>query len=800
MEALCTTKDADALAKSVEPLVEEYRKWIDVEETRAAGLAADMKQTALENIDVCRAAASRMASGIDAIRSNPLAFDAFRFMNRAMLLQRQHTLSASQYRRTGQRPAISEVPAWRPFQLGFILLNVPGIIDPASGDRRVVDLLWFPTGGGKTEAYLGLAAFTIAHRRLTADSSEPFTQGVDVLMRYTLRLLTTQQFERAATLIAACEYLRRKKPDKWGVAAITIAVWLGEDATPNHFEGASGEYARLLGDGNASDKHHFVLRACPWCGERLIFPDCFVRDEANRVVHVVCNHGGCEFSSPPGLPVSMIDECVYLRPPSMLIATADKFARMPWVGDAASLFGRATLVCARHGFVSDSGWHRRRFGPGCTVSRAKPGRGIPLIIQDELHLISGPLGTLVGLYEIAIEFLAGRPGEPSKIIASTATIRSAVDQIRGLYGRRGVLFPTPPLDAFSSFFAQAGGRDDRPGRLFVGLTAPGSSMKTAVIRTYASLFSGVKAEATSDDERDPYWTLVGYFNSLRELGGAVSLMQDDIPSRLDSMRKAENRPDRGELRHEELTSRIASYDIPNRLKQMEQGVATGRALDAILATNMISVGIDIDRLGLMVVAGQPKGTAEYIQATSRVGRQHPGLIVTIYNWSRPRDLSHYERFVSYHSTLYRHVEATSVTPLSPRARDRALHAVCVASLRLSMESLSTNESAAAAPGIPSSAVAAEFLRFFEDRSEAAAEDSDEASSALNELKGRIDEWIRRATESVDLTYQRQPSHAQHLLRPAAAEADQALAAYDPRAWPTLNSLRNVEGEHRWYEA
>jgi ATP-dependent helicase YprA (DUF1998 family) len=489
----------------------------------------------------------------------------------------------------------------------------------------------------------------------------------------------------------------------------------------------------------------------------------------------------------------VIDEEVYREPPEILLATVDKLARLPWVGQAASLFGRAAHACPTHGYFATPSEHRWQFRDGCTLSAADSTCGIDLVIQDELHLISGPLGSLVGLYEIAAEFLASRDQHPPKVVASTATIRSAVDQVRALYGRDQRLFPPPAVNAFETFFAMPATPEERPGRLYVGLTAPGTSMKTALIRSYSSLLAGV-VELYPDKADDAYWTLVGYFNSLRELGGAVSFLQDDIPSRLGSLARALEYPPRSDLQHQELTSRIPSSEIPDRLRRMERPRASGEALDVLVATNMISVGVDVDRLGLMVVAGQPKGTAEYIQATSRVGRSYPGLVVTVYNWTRPRDLSHYESFQTYHSAIYRHVEATSVTPLSPRARDRGLHAVLVAALRLADQALTGEAGASKIEQRRHEATATAFVDEFRRRAEAAA--PAEAAAAEEQLTRLLDQWVERGREELEYGKGSGP----RLLKPAQSEAQEQLQRPDPDAWPTLNSLRNVESEHSWFEA
>ena len=801
-QALLSRMDDGArLDAALRPIVDEYRGWISEQANTVGDLPVALRGVAEANLNACRAAARRIETGIEAIAGDARTRDAFRFMNAAMALQRRRSLLSAEYRSTGIWPSeIAEIPKWRPFQLAFILMNLVGVMDPGSDDRQVVDLLWFPTGGGKTEAYLGLTAFTIGYRRLRESAGEINGQGITVLMRYTLRLLTTQQFERATALVSACEFIRRKAPAKWGTLPITIGLWVGQEATPNRYEQARAKRDELAGRPNANEQHPFVLRTCPWCGAALPFPQAFVFDDAARTVTVVCTQARCDFGAPAGLPVVLIDESVYRHPPSVLLATVDKFARMPWVPDAASLFGRATTRCPNHGYVADPEGHKVAGDSRKSFVPVDEGPGISLIIQDELHLISGPLGTLVGIYEVAVEFLAGRAGTTPKVIASTATIRSAMDQVRGLYGRGASLFPPPALDPFESFFARLATPEERPGRRFVGLAAPGSSMKTALIRVYASLLSGPLDLEDDPAVRDPYWTLVGYFNSIRELGGALSLMYDDVPKRLAASTRQDGRPLRELLLIAELTSRIPTYEIPNRLKQMEQPVESGKALDTLLASNMISVGIDVDRLGLMVVAGQPKGTAEYIQATSRVGRRHPGLIVTVYNWSRARDLSHYERFRSYHASLYRHVEATSVTPLSARARDRGLQAVLVAVLRLAQSRLRGNADAVAMKALDrTDPMIAEFLAYFGAR--ALRTQSDEAHDSIEDLEASIDYWIGRASIEPGLTYEGVGTNPQHyLLRPALADDSFAGAprVVDAQAWRLPNSLRNVEREHNWY--
>lgn len=406
----------------------------------------------------------------------------------------------------------------------------------------------------------------------------------------------------------------------------------------------------------------------------------------------------------------VVDEEIYRLLPSLLIATVDKFAQMPWKGETQMLFGRVNGYCERHGYCSsdlDCPNHPRAQNLPRTIRQpCAPLRPPDLIIQDELHLINGPLGSLVGLYEMAVDYLAswnaqGHLARP-KLIASSATIRQAPKQVQQLYLRRAEIFPPSGLDIDDNFFAkQRAPTPQEFGRLYLGVCAAGEQNKAALIRVYLAFLSAAQSLYEQNGGRADAWmTLVGYFNSIRELGGTRRIVEDEISSRLKRMDER-GLANRFLYAIEELTSRKSATDIPQILDRLEavrdpqrdqERRARRRAnerinftelpLDVLLATNMISVGVDVARLGLMVVYGQPKNTAEYIQATSRIGRSQPGIVCTLYNWARPRDMSHYERFEQDHATFYQQVEALSVTPVSAGALRRGLTGVLVAYVRL----------------------------------------------------------------------------------------------------------------------
>lgn len=652
---------------SLRQVTSAYEEWVnDCRANLDTDIPNDLREAAILNIDKCQYQLDRMNTGIALLAKDSIALSAFRMANSAMLMQQAHF---SKPLRNCDSEWVEDdfyqpwQGYWRVFQLAFILCNLYGAHRSHGKEpREEVDLIWFPTGGGKTEAYLGLSAFTIFYRRLI----NPLDSGCTVLMRYTLRLLTVQQFQRAASLICACEVIRSNDPQKLGEDRISLGLWVGSSLTPNKRSEARSIQSKL--HLRKSTQNKFQLFKCPWCGTSLkgekhgsTQKNLGYKAGRNNSIAFICPELRCNFSKRNNpLPISVIDEDIYSEPPSLIIGTVDKFAILAWREDAGVIFGRGDVNCSPP----------------------------DLIIQDELHLISGPVGTMVGLYESAIDQLCtDENGIGPKIIGSTATIRSAAKQIKSLYNRNLLQFPSPGLDASDNYFSYED--KENSGRMYVGYCpTSASSFVTGIVRAFSSLFSNGKSIETEEEKtRDGYWTLVQYYNSLRELGRGVTLLQQDIPEFMKN-RNQRLRIGKDKYRYlnniEELNARRTAEQIPEILDQLnvqyrdEYGKGEMRALDSVLATNMISVGVDIDRLGLMAILGQPKTTSEYIQASSRVGRKEsPGLVITCYNPAKPRDRSHYETFTQYHDALYRWVEPTSVTPFSVPAMDKALPAILI---------------------------------------------------------------------------------------------------------------------------
>jgi hypothetical protein len=841
MKSLAEMPKADLLNNLL--IIERaYGEWITTEETKLADTREGLekhREAVGKTLERCRRMRERIKEGIVCIENDRQAEDAFRFANRAMWLQRIRSTYARKVRKEEMVPEegmgsidVADNRSWRLFQLAFILVNMPSITDLHHPDRSheteaVADLLWFATAGGKTEAYLGLTAYVLALRRLQGDvAGRPGDHGVAVLMRYTLRLLTLQQFQRAAALLCACEAIRREDTGKWGRVPFRLGLWVGNKTTPNTLKQAAEALRQTrLGGPPSAFGSPYQMTSCPWCGREIKQNNVHVYEPPGDIARCViyCGDplGQCEFSEAraprEGLPVMVVDEEIYRRPPSLLIATVDKFAQMPWKGEVQMLFGRVNALCPRHGFLSpeieDAQSHPARGSMPRTVNVPHCHLRPPdLIIQDELHLISGPLGSMVGLYETAVDELCtwevdGRKVRP-KVVASTATVRRAHDQVSKLFLRRVEVFPPNGTSIENSFFSlQKTPGHDFPGRRYLGICAFGRRYPAVLIRVYVAFMAAAQVLYDKYDRiADPWMTAVGYFNSIRELAGQRRLMEDDIRARL---RAADHRGlARRLLRFggvEELTSRKAGTDIPRILDRMEavfdktqeaqrqadrkegKPVRTPYPYDAVLATNMISVGVDIDRLGLMIVAGQPKNTSEYIQATSRVGRsaQGPGLVCTVYNWARPRDISHYETFEHYHKTFYKHVEALSVTPFAPRALDRGLSGVLVSLLRLWDEHLNANLRAGelqdTEPLVP------EVFQRIIHRAAMATGTPLTGATVQQMLNERRDFWLNRVHNATDhrLGYDKEGQGVVELL-----------TMPEPTQWQLftcLNSLRDVEG-------
>jgi hypothetical protein len=794
MEALGGLNEDDDGIDDLTSIIEGYDQWIDANSAKIESLNPRVKAAAERHMEECRGALKRMRQGLDLLKSNEDARIAFKYANEAVYIQQKRAGSTRKWQGdpltlNGTEEdffkAEDRIGKWRPFQIAFILMNLRSMVDGEDPFNENVELIWFPTGGGKTEAYLGLAAFAIIFRRL----KDPNDTGTQVLMRYTLRLLTSQQFQRASGLVCALDFIRQREQNtlNLGNDPISIGLWVGGSNTPNTNEAAR---TALTQASNPNNPYQFVLQRCPWCGAQIgPVPISRTRSvikgiiRAGNEVRFKCGNSDCRLSS--GIPVTVIDEQIYTKPPTILIGTVDKFASLAWKPEIRNVFG-----------IDENG-ERKKSPPN-------------LIIQDELHLITGPLGTVCSTYETIIEELCtdhrnGTSIKP-KIVSATATTRNYRHQIEKLYGRKNTpIFPPPGLDSADSYFASSERDKDgvlTPGRIHVGLFAPSySSVQTANVRAFSSLLN--TPSYFNDKEKDPWWTLLIFHNSIKELGGSLTLCMGDIPERMAVLRKRLNRlikkPD-GNFEYEharflnhyrikELTSRIRNDEVPKAIDDLETPYNPDKnlneAFDVCLASSIIEVGVDIQRLSVMAIVGQPKTTAQYIQVAGRVGRDRnkPGLVLTQYAPSKPRDRSHFEKFRSYHERLYSMVEPASLTPFTPSSVQKTLPGIIAAYLRQTKDSNSAQRPTLAAKHLD------ECFDLIRKRcNQIAPDELSQLDGCLEEMRNDLQGWDK---QDWNLTNQMGENTAQ--LRRAGSP-------YHPNwehlSWPTMNSMRSVDAECR----
>jgi hypothetical protein len=677
-----------------------YLDWINSEESEAKG-----NEFGIKNIEKCKAIHQRISNGINLLEENRNAFKSFQLANTAIYLQmfqsQQHFNSKKEGYEVWERnetlqytfdeystkpyPADSEgkikEPVWRPFQLAFILQCLASFVDEKSDEKDLIDLLYFPTGGGKTEAYLAVSAFLIFWRKIQYPDT---CDGVNIIIRYTLRLLSAQQFERATKLILACEFIRANHKDL-GQEKISIGFWIGSSSIPNKLKNDQGRDAeakliKLLEKFQKQtykpnyDVNPFQLANCQWCNTKIISKlkqndtAYQIGHRINRQLHSYCLNEACHFSEKNGgLPIVLIDEDVYSHPPTILFATVDKFAMLAWKPEATKLF--------------NNGENR------------KP----ELIIQDELHLLNGTLGSLVGLFENAILALCTNENQRPKIIASTATIKNVDKQIAGLYGREARVFPQYATNADDTFFSKV---IEESKRKYLGVLPTGKTTVMTNLQLLASLLYArleIWQQSENKEDADQFWTLLSYFKSLKEIGRFSNKINSELKPVIKQLQARYMNDDytsannylKLSYRNIELTSRIPNEKIKKNLDkldiQFEGNIKEHKAYDLVLATNMISVGLDVSRLGVMVMNGMPPNTAEYIQASSRVARKNEGLVIALYDPFNSRDLSFYEDFVQFHKTFYKQVEPLSVTPFAENALEKMLFTLVLTYFRHSTQ-------------------------------------------------------------------------------------------------------------------
>ncbi len=768
----------DAVIGKLKNFTTDYENWISEQQKGAVREDEDDRATAAIVINRQVIAKERMDQGVRFLTEDEHAKTAFALANKAILMQMLATDRAK------GKSKDKKLYRWRPFQLAFILMVLESSVNEDSEFRDILDLIWFPTGGGKTEAYLGLMAFLFIYRRLRYPASHG---GTVAIMRYTLRLLTAQQFTRACKVIFALELLRRKDAGKFGKEPFTVGLWLGKASAPNTFK-------QSLEHRNKKQYSKLVVTRCPWCNTEF--------SEENYTggedfFHFTCTNNNCEFGREVKniLPCNVVDQALYKNPPSLLIATVDKFARLTWDERASSFFG------------------------------LNGNRPPEFIIQDELHLISSALGSIVGLYEAGLDTVLITKGVRAKYVASTATIKNAAQQVKTLFARDMLIFPPPGLRHHDSYFARIIPLKEKPGRIYVGFMAPYPAKQRCLSPLTATLLAApVTLFGDQEECLDGWWSQVIYHGSLKGVGNSRTLYQGDANNYLtrlilEALKNDIDKIQPGfldddsfktladynniaepeietiinrylpvrELNIKTLTSNQSAEDNGRVFGELEKEQYDNDCIDVVLATNMISVGLDVARLALMIINGQPLTTAEYIQASSRVGRGDvPGIVFVNYYKTQARSLSHYENFRSYHDSFYRFVEPSSLTPFTYQARKRALHSALVTAIRHSIPTLSADDKAESFS--PELTDVKKVLRIMKQRLASAMSDSKSIETVQNHLDELVAEWHEETRLS--------DSNKRNLVYYSTDRAsDNLLCNFGEERkgrWPTLQSMRNVE--------
>ncbi len=885
---LSTLSDAsdDEIILGLNNFMEDYNLWILKKSEIVEGIIdANELLVARSEMNKCINDYKRLKYNINTfLMSGSDNLKKFRLMNTAMFIQMWHKkyagtieinelmnsinfsgFNADFYKKCKDDIYDLGISAnWRAFQLAFIILNLDGIFNdtPDNPQRNdLVDLVWFPTGGGKTEAYFGLICLTILHRRMTYFEEGG---GTSAIMRYTLRLLTLQQFQRASILIMALEIMRRCSisfGQDLGIEPIRIGLYVGNNQIPNKTNdtvkgGLIQEFQKM--NNNKSSKIPFDNCIC--CGSKIRGLEVVLNQTNNNFNHDIgrlfCTNKLCAMYIPVGsqvkqrpdmgfFPFLLSDEAIYQHPPALLFGTVDKFAQLAH-----------KVNNANNGRNEDS---RRLFGRG-NWEGYKPKEGyLPpdLIIQDELHLLLGPLGTGVALFESAFEQLCTRKnGTKPKVISSTATTRNTGLQIEALFNKNLNIFPKAGIDCDDSFFgmykrlynSENSNYVYESKRRYIGFLPTGRTQVWMQMRidalclAHRALF---ELEFHNNDTINPnfsydlekaqnyYYSIVAYFNSVKEVGRTQAQVQTYI---LRETRKLLNRSMRSQkllkpiyamksdLVESELTGRKSGEEVKKELARVSSNWSPNRfpikimhedgqieimrqdniIPEFVVATNMISVGLDVGRFNVIIMNSMPRNTAEYIQASSRVARNDFGLVLTIHHPFKARDLSHYEKFIEFHEKMYSYVEPISITPFTKKSIDRFMPLYIATIVRHFNEKFANRNSANNIEQNDIDSLTEICMKYFNKRERRLSSKTDDAIKEL--LTGvdleYINTWVYEAITSWFLGKNQVNGNGLNMVFKNAVNSNNQIDLFSSSnnlnikdfqiKWKVAMSLRNIE--------
>lgn len=615
--------------------------------------------------------------------------ERFRLGRRAMRgderLERAFRLANQAFSRAN---AHKDYDSWHLFQIVYLVSHLP---DLAAREHRgdsafkreldFADVLWVPTGGGKTEAYLGLLAVALLYDRLRGK-----TKGVTAWLKFPLRMLSVQQLSRVLRILIEIEKIRLEELDGVG-SPFELGYLVGGTNTPNRLDPKKEWWPGIEDaakvDAGTFDKRR-LLAECPYCDKEEI--GLRVDAERRRLQHVC---GACGVV----LPLHMSDEEIYRFMPSVLVGTVDKLTGLSWFGEFVQFSHGARWSCPDHGYFTFARTKRCLAGDRCARKPVDYTREeawydpVPaLIIQDEMHLLKEELGAFDAHYEGAlaeIQTSAG-VGLPSKVLAASATIEQYEDQMRQVYGRAPRSFPTPGFERARSFYSQ---ETDDTRRLYLGVM-PHYRRKADVAgmiqqRLLADV-SSLQDEAAYTDDGPPSALVEMLFNYELSLAYVNSKIHGDQIA--DDLRELDQLfADRGQdhLSMRVLTGDVRIADLAEPISRIEKdtlGTPRSDRIRALVGTSVVSHGVDLERLNLLVMAGLPPTVADYIQASSRSGRTHVGLVVTVFDAFQKRETSTFVNFLSFHQFLDRMVAPVPVNKYAYFGADRTLPGIVMALL------------------------------------------------------------------------------------------------------------------------
>lgn len=548
--------------------------------------------------------------------------------------------------------------SWRPFQIGFLVSSLPGIVDPADSDT--VDTVWFATGGGKTETYLGLLVTAIIYDRLTGKKS-----GITAWTRFPLRSLSLQQTQRFADALAGAELQRQQHGI--GGAPISLGFFVGKGSTPN----AITPQDDVTHDRAAAARYQVLLR-CPFCrGDQISMK----WNRAQWTLDHICTEPTCPRAGQP-LPFRIVDQEIYRFLPTVIVGTLDKAASISMQGAMRGFFAAPAGICSKPGhgysYIGRSTTPNGCLVPGCeapTDPLPMPAeRFAPrLRLQDELHLLRDSLGAVDSHYESLLDHLQSKiTGTRAKVVASSATLSGFQRQIDVLYRRDARVFPQPGPTIDESFWTSP---TDTAARRYVAVAPRGVTVEFVADRVLNTLQQCVRDLAAdpadvcgqlgisvnhADHLISQYGVNLVYGNTRRDVEASQRSAQTEfsVP---------------GPVNAETLTGGTPFEDVRRTLERLEKPEAEfEKRIHLIAASSMISHGVDIDRLNVMVMKGLPLTTAQFIQTSARVGRRWPGVVYVLHRITREREVATYAQFEKFIIQGDRFVEPIPVTRASRR--------------------------------------------------------------------------------------------------------------------------------------